>query len=115
MKCKSCGFKLGRGHREAHARYAKRHRLAVKKLQEKYRREGKQCAMCGGKINLYSMMCDRHGKSRRLWSRKRIGAKPWRRGKRGRPPLEAAAPKRRLTGAGSRVGQERVREPETLS
>jgi len=56
--------------------------------------EGK-CANCGAPRNLYTTRCDACELVARRGIRKRLGNRPWKKGKRGRPPKwaqkEAAA------------------------
>lgn len=45
------------------------------------------CTRCGAKRQNYARLCDPCGIKLRLYSRKRKGCKPWKKGSRGRPPF----------------------------
>lgn len=57
--------------------YADRHRAAD------------LCHSCSSPTYAGGVHCQKHREAAQLRARKRAGSKPWERGKRGRPPLDA--------------------------
>jgi hypothetical protein len=85
--CPSCGRLLNEKHRVRHEIYLIAHRRAVKKYQNKYKKEGKRCYLCGRKLKHYRQMCDRCMVLERLRVRRRHGFKAWAKGGVGRKPF----------------------------
>jgi hypothetical protein len=76
-KCPSCRHRLNEKHPAAHAAYVLAHRKAVRKLQKKYAKSVEQCRYCGGKVDAYKGMCNKHALQKRIRNRKIGGYKPW--------------------------------------
>jgi len=70
------------------------------KTSRQYRWQLKQiaqgrCARCGAKRKHYAVLCDACQINDRFRQQARSGGKPWRKGKRGRPPRVRQPAKRR--------------------
>lgn len=63
-------------------------RATADRYTERHRTIG-LCTKCSNPTYLGGILCRKHRASKRLKMRRLTGSKPWRRGKRGRPPLEA--------------------------
>ena len=57
-----------------------------------------RCARCGAKRKHYSVLCDSCQIDDRLRQQQRTGSRPWRAGRRGRPPKVLRPVKRRPRG-----------------
>ena len=60
--------------------------LAAVRAFNKRRRDAKLCVLCGGPLENYLGLCDRHARVRRIRQRKSSGYKPWKVGSPGQKP-----------------------------
>ena len=82
--------KKKRGKRGELTAMAKRLGVSRQRAWQIVKRKAGFCGLCGTEpLHLYATTCDKCGVKYRQMVRKRIGAKPWRKGTRGRPPKTA--------------------------